>query len=89
MHFRNQAGTSLVRRSYGLSSAMVDDSRAARARRRASWQGALLTEQTAAQLPTPEGRLDSMWQLALDAFGTVHATERVDRSEWPGRLIRP
>ena len=67
---------------------MVDDSRAARALRRAAWHGALLTEQTPAQLPTPEGRLASMWELALDAFGTAHSSERVDRAAWPGRLVR-
>lgn len=71
-----------------LESLMVDDSRAARARRRASWQGALLTEQTPAQLPTPEARLASMWELALDAFGTAHGTERTDRARWPGQLVR-
>ena len=67
---------------------MSKDSRAERARRRASWQGELLSGQTPAQLDTPSKRLLSMWELALDAFGREHAQNSVERSAWPGRLVR-
>ena len=77
-----------LRVSVALRSRMIDDSRAARARRRASWQGELVTQQTPAQLPTPQARLASMWGLALDAFGAEHAEDLVDRADWPGRLVR-
>jgi len=89
MHFSYRQGTHGLGSPVGLEFRMVDDSRAARARRRASWQGALLNEQTPAQLSTPEARLASMWPLAMDAFGTAQATKRMDRAEWPGRLVRP
>ena len=67
---------------------MVDDARAVRARRRASWHGELLTEQTPAQLSTAAERVGSMWQLALDAFGLDNVESDTPRSEWPGRLVR-
>jgi hypothetical protein len=61
-----------------------------RSHRRRSRPGGLTTEQEPAQLGTPEERLASMWQLALDAWSyTGNPLPSYDRAAIPGRLIRP
>lgn len=63
--------------------------RETRARRRRDWPGGLAVEHEAAQLPTPEERLATMWQLALDSW-SLSGLPLPDyaRTAMPGRLIR-
>ncbi|MCB9698507.1 MAG: hypothetical protein H6738_17125 [Alphaproteobacteria bacterium] len=60
-----------------------------RAARRRTWPGRLVRDQEPAQLDTPETRLASMWQLALDAWAASgRPLPEYPRSAIPGRLIR-
>ena len=61
-----------------------------RAQRRQSWAGGLTRAHEPAQLSTPEERLASMWQLALDAWSLRgEALPSYTRAALPGRVIRP
>jgi hypothetical protein len=61
-----------------------------RALRRQRWSGGLTRTHEPAQLHTPEERLASMWQLALDAWSMQgEALPDYTRGEIPGRVIRP
>lgn len=61
-----------------------------RALQRQNWPGGLTEEHEPAQLPTAIGRLNSMWQLACDAWQySEEPMPEYDRSTMPGKLIRP
>lgn len=69
---------------------LAREARAA-ARRRSRAGGVYrLGEAPAAQLPTPEARLNTMWALARDTWlMSGRALPEYSRSEAPGRVIRP
>lgn len=61
-----------------------------RAQHRQHWSGGLTRTHEPAQLPTPQERLASMWQLALDAWSLrAEALPTYERAQIPGRLLRP
>jgi hypothetical protein len=68
---------------------MDDDARAARAAARASWPIASGHAPARACDTTPEERLATMWQLAVDAWAASgRALPTYTRADMPGRIVR-
>ena len=60
-----------------------------RAEGRHTWEGGLTTTHEPAQLSTPEERLATMWQLAVDAWALQGAPlPDYARDAIPGRILR-